>query len=111
MEGTLLGLVVLFVIGWIVSSIIIYIVTKIFGQSEGFDTALGAALIGTIIYIIAYYFLGSGLFASVIAGIFWLAALAGMYDMSGLRAIGVAIFVWVGAAFVSLVVPTLVGPL
>lgn len=111
MAGTLLELLVLFVVGWIVSSIIIYVVTKLFGQSEGIGTAVGAALVGTIIYILAYYFLGQGLLVSIIAGIFWLAALGSMYDMSFLRAIGVAIFVWVGAFFVSFIVPTVVGPL
>jgi len=111
MEGTLFGLIVLFLIGLVVSSIIIFVVTKMFGQSEGFDTAIAAALIGTIIYIVAYYFLGQGILASVIGGLFWLAALEGLYDMSALRTIGVAIFVWVGAFFVSIVVPTVVGPL
>jgi len=111
MAGTLLGLAILFLIGLIVSSIIIYVVTKLFGQREGIDTAVGAALVGTIIYILAYYFFGQSLLVSVIAGIFWLGALASLYDMSGLRAIGVAIFVWVGAALVSYVVPTVFGPL
>ena len=111
MAGTLIGLAILFLIGLIVSSIIIYIVTKLFGQSEGMETAVGAALVGTIIYIVAYFFFGQSLLVSIIAGVFWLGALASLYDMSGLRTIGVAIFVWIGAALVSYVVPTVVGPL
>jgi hypothetical protein len=111
MASTLMSIVVLFLIGLIVSSVIIYVVTKLFGQSEGMDTAVAAALVGTIIYILAYYFLGQGLFASIIAGFVWLAALGGLYDMGWLRSAGVAVIVWVAAAFVSVVVPTVVGPL
>ena len=111
MAPTLGELVLLFIIGLIVSSIIIYVVTKLFDQREGLDMAIGAAFIGTIIYILAYAFLGHSLLASAIAGVFWLAALGSLYDMSGLRTIAVAVFVWVAAFLVSFVVPTVVGPL
>jgi len=111
MASALLNLVILFLIGLIVSTIIIYLVTKLFQQSEGIDTAVAAALFGTLIYILAYYFLGQGLFASVIGGIVWLAALSGLYDMGFLRSLGTAVLVWIAAAFVSTVVPTVLGPL
>lgn len=111
MAETLLSLAVLFLIGLIVSSIIIYVIASIMGEKEGPGTAIGAALVGTIIYIVAFYFLGHGFWALVIAGFVWLAALGSLYDMSWLKAAFIALVVWVAAYFVSTVVPTVVGPL
>jgi len=37
--GSLLGAVIFFIIGWIISAIIIYVVTKLFEQKEGIGTA------------------------------------------------------------------------
>src|SRR3990170_2115986 len=109
--ATLLGAVIFFVIGWIISAIIIYVVTKLFEQSEGIGTAFLAALVGAIIYALAYYFLGSGLLAAVVAGLGWLVALASLYNMSGFRALGVAIVVWIVAVIVGWFLPTILGPL
>src|SRR3970040_1613303 len=108
---TTIGTLVFFVIGWIISAIIIYVVTKLFEQSEGIGTAFLAALVGAIIYALAYFFLGSGLLAAVVAGLGWLIALATLYDMNGLRALAVAVVVWIVAASVGLVLPTILGPL
>jgi hypothetical protein len=111
MASTLLALAVLFLIGLVVSSVIIFVITSILGEREGFGTAVGAALVGTIIYVLAYFFLGQGLYASVIGGFVWLVALGGLYNMGWLKSAAVAVLVWVAAAFVSVVVPTVVGPL
>ena len=111
LPGSLLGTVIFFVIGWIISAIIIYFVTKLFEQSEGIGTAFLAALVGAIIYALAYFFLGSGLLAAVIAGLGWLIALALLYEMSGLRALAVAVVVWIVAAVVGWFLPTILGPL
>lgn len=111
MVTSLMATVILFVVALIISTIIIYVASKIFGQREGIDTALPTALIGTIVYALAYYFLGSGLVAAVLSGFVWLLVLSAMYEMSFLRAIGVAILVWIGAAVVGIYVPTLIGPL
>ncbi len=43
--------VIVFFISLFISAIIIYVVTKLFGEKEGFGTALEAALIGAIIYM------------------------------------------------------------
>jgi len=110
-SGSLLGAVVFFVIGWIISAIIIYFVTKLFEQREGIGTAFLAALVGAIIYALAYFFLGHGLLAALLAGFGWLIALATLYDMSGLRALAVAIVVWIVAAVVGWFLPTILGPL
>jgi hypothetical protein len=111
MASTLMGLVLFLIVGLIVSTVIIYLVTKLFGEREGIDTALPAALVGAIIYGLAFFFIGQGLFASIIAGFVWLAALGSMYDMSWLKAGAIALIVWVAAAFVSLGLPTVIGPL
>jgi len=108
---TTIGTLVFFVIGWIISAIIIYVVTKLFEQSEGIGTAFLAALVGAIIYALAYFFLGSGLLAAVVAGLGWLIALATLYEMSGLRALAVAVVVWLVAIVVGWFLPTILGPL
>jgi hypothetical protein len=111
MAATLMQAVIFFLIGLIVSTIIIYVITKLFGEKEGIGTAILAALVGAIIYALAYYFLGTGLLAALIAGFVWLLALAGLYSMGWWRALGVAIVVWVVAFIVGFFLPTVIGPL
>jgi len=107
---SLLQTVIFFVIGWIISAIIIYVVTKLFEQKEGIGTAFLAALVGAIIYAVVFYFLG-GLLAGVVAGIGWLIALASLYEMSWLRALVVAVVVWLVSIVVGWFLPTILGPL
>lgn len=108
--------VIVFFISLVISAIIIYIVTKIFGEKEGFGTALLASFAGAIIYAAAYYFLRPsfadlGWLSSVIGGIAWLVALRFLYSIGWLRALGLAIIIWVIAAVVSFFLPTVIGPL
>jgi hypothetical protein len=116
----ILETVILFVISLVISAIIIYIVTKIFGEKEGFGTALLAAFVGAIIYTAVYYIFGSitelaGLrwVASILGGIGWLIALRFLYSIGWLKALGIAIIVWIIAAIVGYFLPTLstAGPL
>jgi len=107
---SLLLTVVFFVIGWIISAIIIYVITKLFEQKEGIGTAFLAALIGVIIYALVFYFLG-GLLAGIVAGIGWPIALAYLYEMSFLRALAVAVVVWIVSVIVGWFLPTILGPL
>lgn len=111
MSATLEETLIFFLVGLIVSTIIIYVVTKLFGEREGVGTAILAALIGAAIYALAYYFLGEGLLAALIAGFVWLLALGGLYNMGWWKALGVAVIVWVVAFIVGLILPTVVGPL
>ena len=108
-----LASVIVFLISLVVSAIIIYVVTKIFGEKEGFGTAILAAFIGAIIYAVAYYFLRPelGWVASLLGGIAWLIALGFLYSMGWLKALGIAIVVWIIAAVVSFFLPTVIGPL
>jgi hypothetical protein len=108
-----LATVIVFLISLVVSAIIIYFVTKIFGEKEGFGTALLAAFIGAIIYAATYYFLRPelGWLASLIGGIAWLIALGALYSIGWLKALVIAVIVWIIAAVVSIILPTVTGPL
>lgn len=116
----IIELAILFVISLIISAIIIYIVTKIFGETEGFGTALLAAFVGAIIYTAVYYIFGSiselaGLkwVASIVGGLGWLVALRFLYSIGWLKALGLAIVIWIISAVVGYFLPSLAttGPL
>jgi len=111
MDEILVETLIFFLVGLIVSTIIIYVITKLFEEKEGGGTALLAALVGTVIYALAYYFLGEGLLAALIAGFVWLLALGSLYNMGWWKALGVAIVVWIVAFLVGFILPTVVGPL
>ncbi len=108
-----LATVIVFFVSLVISAIIIYIVTKIFGEKEGFGTALLAALIGAIVYAAAYYLLRPelGWLASLIGGIAWLIALGALYGIGWLKALVIAVIVWIIAAIVGIFLPTMIGPL
>jgi len=113
MADLTISTIILFFVSLIVSAIIIYFVTKIFGEKEGFGSALLAAFIGAIIYAVIYYFLRPdlGWLASLIGGIAWLIALRALYSIGWLKALVIAIIVWIIAVVVSFVLPTVIGPL
>lgn len=103
LETVLLG----FLISLIVSTIIIYIVTKLFGETEGFGTAIMAALAGTIIFSIVAYFIGAGWLAALIGGIAWLIALGSLYQIGWIKALIIATVIWFFAIAVSFVLPSI----
>ena len=94
-----------FLISLVISAIIIYAVTALFGEDEGAGTALAAALIGAIIYGLAYFFLGNGLWAAVLGGIGWVIALGSLYDIGWLKAAVIAVIIWLVATVVSWFLP------
>jgi hypothetical protein len=100
-----------FIIALIISTLIIYVITKLFGETEGISTALLAAIIGTVIYSLVYYLIGLGLLAAFIAGLVWLMALQHLYAIGWLRSLGIAIVIWIAASIVGLFLPTITGPL
>jgi L-lactate permease len=102
---------IVFIIGLVVSTVIIYIVTKLFGQKEGIGRAFVTAIIGTIAYSIVYFFLGNGWLAAIVGGIVWLIALRALYGMGWLKALVVAVIIWIAATIVGLLLPTVPGPL
>jgi hypothetical protein len=99
-----------FMVALFVSTVIIYIVTKLFREKEGIVKAFLAAVIGTVIYFLAYQFLGNGLLAALVAGIVWLLALKGLYKIGWVKALFIAIIIWVFATVIGLFLPTLSGP-
>lgn len=103
--------VITFVIGLVVSTVIIYIVTKLFGEKEGIGRAFLAAIIGTIVYSVSYFLFGKGWLAAIIGGFVWLLALRGLYDIGWLKSLAVAVIIWIIAAIVGLLLPTVTGPL
>jgi hypothetical protein len=111
MAISFVALLLHFVISLIVSTIIIYIVVKLFGEKEGIGTAVMAAFFGSVIYAVAYYFLGTGLLAAVIGGIAWLIALRSLYKIGWVKALLVAVVVWIFTAIIGMFLPTLIGPL
>ena len=111
MSDTLIATLIYFLIALVISAIIIYAITAMFGEQEGFGTALMAAFVGAIVYALAYFFLGNGLLAALLGGIVWTLALGSMYSMGWLKAIVTAAVVWIVAIFVGIFLPTVGGPL
>jgi len=107
----LLGLLIGFLISLVISAIIIYLAAKLLGEKEGFGTAILAALIGAIIFALASYLIGTWWVVALIGGIAWLIALGSLYKIGWLKSFFIAVIIWIFAAIVSLVLPTVAGPL
>jgi hypothetical protein len=107
---TTVSTLLMFVIALVISTIVIYVITKLFGETESITTALIAAIAGTVIYTIVYYLIGNGLIAAIIGGIVWLLALGYLYKIGWVKALLIAIVVWVVASIVGWFLPTLTGP-
>lgn len=100
-----------FIVGWIVSTIIIFLITRyIFKEKEGVGRAAVAAVAGTVIYSISYFILGTGIIAALIGGIVWLFALRSLYKIGWMRALLIAIIIWIIATIAGFFLPTLGGP-
>jgi len=102
---------VAFVVALIVSMIIIWGVTSLLGEKEGLGAAFVVAIIGAVIYGVAYLLLGNGLLAALLGGIVWLIVLKVGYNMSWLKALLTAVIIWIVALIVGYFLPTLTGPL
>ncbi len=100
----------IFIVGLVISTIIIYITTKLFGQKKGIGRAFVTALIGTLIYFVAYYILGNGLISALVGGIIWLIALKMLYNIGWFKAFVIAVVVWISATIIGFLLPTLPGP-
>jgi hypothetical protein len=100
-----------FVIGLVISTIIIFTITKLFREKEGIRVAFLTAVIGSIIYTIAYFLLGSGILAALVGGIAWLLSLRWLYEMGWIKSIIIAVTIWIIASIVGILLPTAPGPL
>ncbi len=101
----------LFIIGLITSTIIIYLVSRFMHHEGSFLRAFGTAIIGTIVYSIAYLLFGNGLLSAILGGIAWLLALKWIYNFTWFKALITAAIIWIIATIISLVIPTAPGPL
>lgn len=99
-----------FIVGFVISTIIIYITTKLFGQKEGIGRAFVTALIGTLVYFVAYYIFGKGIISALIGGIIWLIALKMLYNIGWFKAFMIAVVVWIAATIIGFLLPTVPGP-
>ncbi len=100
-----------FIVGLVISTIIIYVTTKLlFGQHGGVGRAFVTALIGTLIYFVAYYIFGKGVISSLIGGIIWLIALKVLYNIGWSKAFMIAVVVWISATLIGFLLPTVPGP-
>ncbi len=104
---------VIFVIGLVISTIVIFIVTKLFRGRTNLGKAFITAVIGAVVWVIVYYLFGHGLLALVVGGIAWLLALKGLYGLSWTRAAIIAVIIWIVSYFVTVALglPTVSGPL
>jgi L-lactate permease len=103
--------IITFLIGLVISTIIIFIVTRLFGERESVKIAFITAVIGAVIYTVIYYLLGNGLVAAIVGGIVWLISLKWLYKMGWLKSTLVAVIIWIIASIVGVLLPTASGPL
>ena len=104
---------VIFVIALVISTIVIFIVTKLFRGRTNLGKAFITAVIGAVVWVVVYYLFGHGLLAIVLGGIAWLLALKGLYGLSWTRAAIIAVIIWIVSYFVAVALrlPTAPGPL
>ena len=102
---------IIFLIGLLVSAVIIYIVTKLFGESRGIGRAIMTALIGSLVYTAVYYLVETGWIAAIVAGIVWLIALGSLYKIGFLKSLVIAFVIWICATIIGVLLPTVSGPL
>ena len=102
--------ILIFLIGLVVSTLVIYIASRFVGTRRGLKVAFFTAIIGSIIYAIVYILFGNGLLASILGGIAWLLALKSIYRIGWLHALIMAIIIWVLTALVAMILPTAPGP-
>ena len=99
-----------FLSGLVVSAVVIYTVTTVFGRRKGLMKAIYAALSGSVIYSLADIFIESGLLSTFFGSMVWLLALKHFYRMGWTRAVIIAAFIWILSNIVSVFLPTLSGP-
>jgi predicted neutral ceramidase superfamily lipid hydrolase len=103
--------IIYFLIGLAVSTVVIYVVTLFMRQRRSLKLALFTAIIGSIVYVIAYALFGNGFLSAVLGGVAWLLALKGIYRMGWLKALIVAVGIWIITTIIGAILPTAIGPL
>lgn len=103
--------VIRFLVGLLISTLVIYIVTFFMRQRRSVKLALFAAIIGSIVYYVSYIAFKDPFLSAFIGGIAWLVALKTIYRMGWLRALIVAVIVWIITTVIGALLPTAIGPL
>ena len=103
--------VIIFIIGLLISTLVIYLVTSITRHRRSIKLALFTAIIGSIVYGIVYLWLGNGFLSAVLGGIAWLLALKAIYHMGWLKALIIAASIWIITSIIGVLLPTATGPL
>jgi len=103
--------IIIFLVGLLVSTLVIYVVTLFMRQRRSMKLSLFTAIIGSIVYGIAYVLLGNGYLSAVLGGIAWLLALKAIYHMGWLKALIVAVGIWIITTVIGVLLPTVIGPL
>jgi hypothetical protein len=103
--------IIVFVIGLVISTVIIYFITKVFGEREGIKYAFLAAISGSIIYGILNNLIGNNIITSIIGGALWILVLKIIYRMKWFKALLIAFIIWGITNLIEILIPTLPGPL
>lgn len=103
--------IIVFVIGLVISTVIIYFITKVFGERKGIKYAFLAAISGSIIYGILNNLIGNNIITSIIGGALWIFVLKIIYRMKWLKALLIAFIIWGITNLIEILIPTLPGPL
>ena len=103
--------IIVFLIGLVVSTVVIYLVTLFMRQRRSLKLAFFTAIVGSIVYVIAYALFGNGFLSAVLGGIAWLLALKAIYRMGWLKALIVAVGIWIITTIIGVLLPTAIGPL
>jgi len=90
---------------------VIYLVTSITRHRRSIKLALFTAIIGSIVYGIVYLWLGNGFLSAILGGIAWLLALKAIYHMGWLKALIIAVSIWIITTIIGVLLPTATGPL
>jgi hypothetical protein len=102
--------IISFLIGLAISTILIYLVTRLLGEKEGFKIALLAAFLGSIMFGVIAFIFGNGIIAAAIGGIIWLIALKWLYNTGWLKAILIAVVLWIVVSIVGVFLPIFPNP-
>ena len=109
--ASLVGTLLIFAIALIISTLIIYVIVKFFGESEGITTALLAALVGTVIYTVLYALAGPGIACCIHSGNRVAAGIADAVPIGWIKSLVIAVIIWGVTSIVGWFLPTLTGPL
>ena len=106
MSLQVVGNAIVFVVGLVVTTVIIYVATHLMGERGGWGRAFLTALIGYAVYYVFHFIVG-GFLGALIGFLVWLWALRSIYRVGWLRAFITAVIIAVFIFIVGLVLPVM----